>query len=314
VPDAPEISVVVPTYDRPGRLKALLAALQLQTLEPDRFEVVVVDNGSADGTAAVLEEESHPGLRVVRRDVNRGPTVARNDGWKAARGSIVAFTDDDCEPSPQWLEAILDAFVKRPVAIVQGRTEPNPKELSRRGIFSRTVEVREEGPYFPTCNLALPRALLERLDGFDETYFFGGEDTDLAWRAMEAGASSVFAERALVHHAVNELGPLGKLRVALRWSHAMQVFARHPRLRRELPYGIFWKESHALLVLALLGVALAHYFRPAILLALPYARQVRARCISDGVSTAYSPYLLVHDAVETYAAVRGAVRYRVPVV
>ena len=102
----PEISVVVSTRDREQRLRALLGALSRQTLEPDRFEVIVVDNGSEDGTARALDAlagDCRYPLTVVRRSRGDGPAPARNEGWRSARAPLVAFTDDDCEPAPGWL-------------------------------------------------------------------------------------------------------------------------------------------------------------------------------------------------------------------
>jgi GT2 family glycosyltransferase len=162
--------------------------------------------------------------------------------------------------------------------------------------------------------MAYPRDLLERLAGFDESYPLpGGEDTDLAIRAQDAGTEISFVQGAKVHHAVNELGPLGKLRLALRWTDTMQVFSQHPRLRRDLLLGVFWKESHALLILAAIGLWLSRYFKPGALLLIPYLRHLRTRCRNEQVEPLLAPYLVLYDAVETYAAVRGGVRYRVPV-
>src|SRR3982074_1756325 len=101
----PEVSVVVASHDRPARLAALLEALRAQELGRDAFEVVVVDDGSAPGTAAVLDAERNRGeldLVVLRHERARGPAAARNAGWRRARASLIAFTDDDCRPPPHW--------------------------------------------------------------------------------------------------------------------------------------------------------------------------------------------------------------------
>ena len=310
------ISVVVPTRNRARRLAALLGALEAQTLPCDDFEVIVVDDASTDETARVLEERGAGPLRLqaVRRSDPRGPAVARNVGWQLASGEVVAFTDDDCEPAPQWLEQLQAAAAASPGAAVQGLTGPIPREEDRIGLFTRTLQVGQLGPWYQTCNVAYPRALLERLGGFDERYPSpGGEDTDLAWRAIEAGERIVLAPDALVHHAVNELGPVGKLRVALRWTDAAWIFGRHRALREQLHWGLFWKPSHAKLLLALAGLLAARRFPPALLLALPYYREAVGRCNEVGASRWAVPYVALHDALETLGAARGAVRYRVPV-
>jgi cellulose synthase/poly-beta-1,6-N-acetylglucosamine synthase-like glycosyltransferase len=154
-----------------------------------------------------------------------------------------------------------------------------------------------------------PRAVLERLDGFDADNFpVAGEDTDLAYRAHEDGARLVFVPDALVHHAVNELGPAGKLRVAARWTELPALVGRHPELREraKLHHRVFWKPDHEQLLLALAALALPRRFWPIKLaLAYPYARALLHR---GGVKHAL--YWAAHDAVEVVALARGSVRHR----
>jgi len=313
----PVISVVAATRNRSESLSLLLASLRGQTLSPEAFEVVIVDDGSSDDTPGVLERELASGslnLRLLRSARGRGPAAARNEGWRAASAPIVAFTDDDCEADSRWLEAMAAASQANPGAVVQGRTEPPPAERDSIGLFSRTLEITELGPYFQTCNMAYPRILLERLDGFDEqTFRQSGEDTDLAWRAIAAGAETVFADDARVIHAVNELGPIGSLRLPLRWSDAMAVIGRHPEMRSRLHRGVFWKRSHELLLRAIVGLLLARRFPPAALLAYPYARDVVRRTRRRNASTVLAPYVAIQDVVETFATIRGALRHRVAV-
>ena len=109
----PEIAVVAATHNRSDRLAALLDALRAQTLGSDRFEVVIVDDASSDGTRELLAEARGRGdlaLTVLHQDSSRGPAAARNAGWRAATAPLVAFTDDDCRPSPGWLAAGLRAL------------------------------------------------------------------------------------------------------------------------------------------------------------------------------------------------------------
>jgi GT2 family glycosyltransferase len=311
---AVDVSVVVATRDRASRLAELLASLRAQTLPRERFEVVVVDDGSRDGTAALLAGSD--GLRVVTRRSGGGPAAARNEGWRVARAPLVAFTDDDCVAAPDWLSSLLDVASAAPGAVVQGRTAPRPDERDRLGPFSRSLWV-EGGPYYQTCNIAYPRDLLERLGGFDADAFpFVGEDTDLAWRAIEAGAPVVYAPDAVVNHAVVVLGPVGALRFAFRWSDSIRLFARHPALRGpHLTKRVFWKGSHYLLARALLTLLLPRRLWPlAVWLWLPYALHVVERGRVEGGGVALAPWFALHDLVEMAAVARGAVRYRVLVV
>jgi glycosyltransferase involved in cell wall biosynthesis len=307
-----EVSVVVATRDRAAMLEALLDSLALQSFDSSRFEVIVVDDGSTDQTPELLHGMAKRvgyKLRVLRSPGN-GPAAARNRGWPEASAPFVAFTDDDCIATPDWLTELVEAARNGHESIVQGRTELAPGDDAKVGPFSRILEILEPGGYFATCNILYPRDLLERLGGFDEA-FMTGEDTDLGWRAQEAGASYQFVPEAVINHTVVQLGAIGKLRWVFRWSDAMQNLRRHRGLREGLTWRLFWKRSHALLVLAIAGAVFSRRVRPAALLVLPYVRMLRARCIIEGYSLGYMPYLAVYDLAETLAAARGAARYRV---
>ena len=314
----PRVSVVLATHNRAARLVALLDSLREQTIGPSAFEVIVVDDASDDdgATRATLEAAAAGDLdlRVVHREASRGPAVARNQGWRAARAPLVAFTDDDCRAAPQWLEAALAVAGAHPGAIVQGRTDPMPEEFERFSPFHHTLVIHEAGPSYETCNIFYPRALLERLGGFDEEHFSGpgGEDTDLAWRAIGQGVETVFAEEAQAYHAVQWLGPIGKLKLASRWHETMLVFKRYPELRRRhMVARVFWKWEHYMLARMVLAALLPRRLWPVkYWLVAPYLYHLSNR----RTGPLLVPYLLLHDAVETFAVLRGAVRYRTLVI
>jgi glycosyltransferase involved in cell wall biosynthesis len=311
------VSVVVATRNRADRLRALLVSLRAQRLASDRFEVVVVDDASDDQTAAVLQDRSAVqglDLRVVRRERPSGPAAARNDGWRAASGPLIAFTDDDCTVSPRWLEAALGTWDGSSDVLLQGVTQPQPAELDAVGPLARTIRAERLGPYFQACNVFYPRTLLDRLGGFDERAFpRTGEDTDLAWRAMAVGARPLFVPDALVHHAVNRLGPAGALRQAMTWTDSMTVYARFPELRRQVfTHGVFWKRSHYLLVRALCASALprrARWLAP--WLVAPYVLYTvrdRPRNEWHGRGAMLLPLLALVDLVEIVAVARSISR------
>ncbi len=318
--DKPDVSVIVATFNRAERLRRLLDGLRRQTHGLNRFEVLIVDDASTDDTPSILERERQRGellLEVISGRSRTGPARARDAGWRAAAGSVIAFTDDDCVPDPDWLAAGLRACSRNRGAIVQGRTDPSPDELDRLGPFSRTISVAEPDPAFQTCNVFYPRALLERVGGFDTEGFDrapGGEDSDLAWRAIESGAETAFAEDAVVYHGVNELGPLGKLRVAARWTTPMLAYVRHGELRRaHFERGIFWKGSHYLLVRALVASVLPRRWRLLrAWLAAPYFVHLLERGRVEGGGVLLAPYFALHDLVELVAVSRAAIRYRTP--
>jgi glycosyltransferase involved in cell wall biosynthesis len=309
----PLVSVVVPTHNRPARLARLLASLRAQSLASDAFEVVVVDDGSEPATAEVIAREAAapgPPLRAIRHRSPRGPGAARNSGWRQSRAPVIAFTDDDCVADQDWLRSGLAACQREPGSIVQGRTEPDPSELSGSGMFSRTLQVSDLGPLYETCNIFYPREVLASLGGFDERFGLapGGEDTDLAWRAIEHGHSTTFAPDAVVLHAVDQLGVWGTLRVAARWSATIRVYADYPQTRTMLYRGVFWNVWHYLLLRSAAALLAPRWLRRQLLMRYLLALQERARLHGAGATAV--PFLIVHDVVESWAVLRGAWRHR----
>lgn len=320
---APEIAVVVATRNRAQRLAALLDSLREQDLGAEAFEVLVVNDGSGDATREVLDRYQRDGglrLTAIHHDASAGPGAARNAGWRASGASLIAFIDDDCVASPGWLRGGLEAMRGNPGAIVQGRTDPDPEEEAAAGPFTYTIRIHRLGPHYETCNIFYPRELLEQMQGFDIAAFpGGGEDSDLAWRAIEAGAPTAFAPAAHAFHAVHDLGPIGHLRRAWHWTDTMLVFARHRGLREaHLFRGVFWKVEHYGLVRVLLTPLIPKRLR---LLRRWFAWRYTAELYARGSAEAgrprgllLMPYLVLHDLVELIAVLRGAARYRTWVV
>jgi glycosyltransferase involved in cell wall biosynthesis len=311
----PAVSVVVATQNRPQRLTRLLEALRAQDQPASRFEVIVVDDGSAPATAQVLDRELARGelrLRVARHPIARGAASARNTGWRLAQAELVAFTDDDCRPAASWLSAALELHRTEPEKIIQGRTEPDPDERANLSLISHTVTRTELGPSYETCNIFYPRSLLELLGGFDARYgprpWPSGEDTDLAWRALESGYAAGFSPDALVFHAVERVGAAGKLRQATRWTPSIRVLADHPQTRVMLERGIFWNVWHYLLLRSAVALLGPRWLRRLVLARHMLVLRKRGRAAGAGIWAV--PFLLLYDTIETVAVVRGAIRYR----
>jgi len=315
-PDPPRISVVTATHNRAARLEALLEGLRAQTLAPERFEVIVVDDGSSDATAHVLERQCARGgltLHSLRHSRARGPAAARNRGWRQARASVIAFTDDDCVPAADWLDAILSSVGDADDLIVRGQTLPNPAETEALGPYAKTMRITHPSPHFETCNVAYPRAILERLDGFDESFpSAAGEDTDLGARAIAVGGRAAFAPQAVVHHAVFRRSAREALRDARLATDDVLAYKLNPELRAILPCGVFYGRSHPLLAVAALALPLARR-RPALafMLLLPYAKLLRYRRRAGSARLRQLPFFIVFDVVQTAATLRGAVRHRI---
>ncbi|HEX6116158.1 MAG TPA: glycosyltransferase family A protein [Solirubrobacterales bacterium] len=311
--DEAAISVVIPARNAAGTLPRTLAALADQDLgEP--YEVIVVDDGSTDATAAIAA--AAPGVTLVA-ERGAGPGPARNAGVAAARGDVLAFTDADCCPAPDWLRRGLEAVAA--ADLVQGRVAAEPG--TPVGPFDRTVTVDAERGLYETANLIVRRPLFERLGGFEDWLPASlgkplAEDLWLGWRARRAGARTAYCDRALVHHAVFARGPAGYVAERARLVYFPAIAAKMPELRGTF----FWRrwflnERSAAFDAAVLGAALAVRSRSPLPLAaaIPYARIARRRARPFG---ARAPLVaaadLAADAVGLAALAIGSFRSRTP--
>ncbi len=307
---APDVSVVIVSARR-TRLAFALDALAAQSLPVARFEVIVVRDPRFESATPV--EANGVELRLLDPPGGGNVAALRNAGWRAARGALVAFTDDDCRPAPEWLEALLAA--SGPDCLVQGRTEPDPDEQHLAHGLARTQRITAASPWLQTCNMAYPRAMLERLGGFDERFTQIGEDADLGARALEAGAELRFAADALVWHAVNPRTLARALRDARSRDTLPLLLRRHPSLRAALHLGVFTRESHAWLALALAGTLAARSRRARLAAWVPYlAFQVdlemarRPRRAVHALISAGSRAVV--ETAELATSARGSIRER----
>jgi glycosyltransferase involved in cell wall biosynthesis len=196
---AMHVSVVVPTRNRIDLLESLLRGLLAQTASRDRYEIIVVDDGSTDSTPSLLDRytREHANLRRVRSN-GQGPARARNAGLALALGDVVAFTDDDCVPDSNWIEVILEAFHHdRSLAGLEGLTYTTPELVTP---LTHQIVITEGGRSFVTCNIAYRRDVLLALSGFDDDFETAhNEDVDLAWRVMERGPIRFCSDMRVSH-------------------------------------------------------------------------------------------------------------------
>jgi GT2 family glycosyltransferase len=197
--NTPLFSVVIPTRDRNETLALCLDRLApgSQTLPHDQYEVIVADD-STRTAARDLVTERYPWARWIAGP-QRGPAANRNVGASIARGEWLAFTDDDCLPAPEWLEAFSLARGEKAEALeaLEGRT------TCRAGLNSprQTAPVNLEGGVLWSCNFAIRRAGFERVGGFDERYPFAHmEDADLRIRLLKSGYMIRFVPSAEIDH------------------------------------------------------------------------------------------------------------------
>ena len=234
------LSVVMPAHNAAATLPAVLAALATQSLD-DAFEVVVVDDGSTDDTAAIARAA---GARCVVHECSRGRSAARNAGAAVAAGDTLLFIDSDCVPlAPTFLRTYLAALRSRRPAIGVGAVTALGDEFWAR--YQRDVQVRRariaaHSPIatFSSQNFALPAALFRAAGGFDEGYArYGFEDRDLLARLLRLGAEVVPVPDALVEHrdVLHASRVFAKMGEAGGES-AARFAAREPQVYRSFTY------------------------------------------------------------------------------
>lgn len=203
-PTAPRVSVIVPTYNGEERLPLLLHALTRQTAPRYLWEVLVVDDASQDDTAEVVRSSGF--ARALRTPQNAGPAGASNYALEFARGEIVAFTDDDTVPAPDWIERGLATLSDGRDEVTGGHIEltwsdpPGIAELVDigRGYLDQENMVQEG--YAATANLWMRRDAFERIGGFREIWSSQTHDRDLVERAVAAGSRLRYAPDVVVRH------------------------------------------------------------------------------------------------------------------
>jgi GT2 family glycosyltransferase len=210
--DVIRVSVVIPTFNRWEQLKVALDALASQTIPAEQLEIVVVSDGSTDGTDERLAAGLTPLPVVFRSQKNRGAAAARNTGVEASSGELVVFIDDDVVAAPECVAAHVAAHERsaEPKVVIGPLLTPTDAPLEswvrwEQAMLDKQYNAMARGDWAPTArqfytgNASLPRAMFERSGGFDES-FRRAEDVELAYRLHDAGASFEFDFAARAHH------------------------------------------------------------------------------------------------------------------
>jgi cellulose synthase/poly-beta-1,6-N-acetylglucosamine synthase-like glycosyltransferase len=208
----PQVSVIIPIYNGEADLPDLIECLRSQTYPRQGIEYLLVNNNSSDRTLEIINtaaSAASEGLKLaaLREDNIQSSYAARNQGIRAARGEILVFTDADCRPLPDWVEQIVQPFVKPEVGIVVGELIALPgnslleKYAERYKVMSPKFLL--EHPfcaYGQTANLAVRRQILQQV-GLFRPYLTTGGDADICWRIQrDTHWKLVFNERAIVRH------------------------------------------------------------------------------------------------------------------
>jgi glycosyltransferase involved in cell wall biosynthesis len=238
--------VVVPTSNRADYLEVALASLAAQDLTDGGYEVIVIDDGSADRTPAVIEAA---GVRSIRRDRPSGPNAARNAGVDQAEADLVAMVDDDVWAPPGWLRALVDGAERHPEASafggpIRARFEgPAPRSCGRELPPITSLDLGPEdrpADLVWSANMAIRRAAFDRVGPFDERFSTGGDEEDWLRRLRSQGGSVVYLAAAGLDH--RRAGDDARLRALMRSAYGrgrnMRAYDRKrgvdPKLAREL--------------------------------------------------------------------------------
>jgi GT2 family glycosyltransferase len=205
----PHFSVVVPTYERPAQLATCVEALARLDYPRERFEVLIVDDGSARPPLDVVEQfRDALDVKLLEQTKNAGPAAARNLGARHARGEFLAFTDDDCEPERNWLRAFASRFAEEPARIVGGRTVnalaeslySETSQLIIEVVYAHFNRDATDARFFASNNFAVHAGSFRAVGGFDET-FRTSEDREFCARWRSRGLGLTYEPRAVVRHS-----------------------------------------------------------------------------------------------------------------
>lgn len=208
--DLPFFSVIVPTFNRPDRLRACLLSLAALQYPRDRYEVLVVDDGGAAPLDGIIEAVRKDVDATLIRQENSGPAAARNRGAGVARGEILAFTDDDCMPEPNWLLEFAPRISAARNTLLGGRTVnalidnvfASASQMLIDYLYGYYNEAASRSSFFTSNNIAVAREPFESVGGFAESFpRAAGEDREFCSRWIRHGHEMEYVPTAAVRHA-----------------------------------------------------------------------------------------------------------------
>jgi cellulose synthase/poly-beta-1,6-N-acetylglucosamine synthase-like glycosyltransferase len=206
-----QYSIIIPAYQASEALPRCLSAVQHQTIDPSRYEIIVVDDGSTDGTADLSARLlTVPHAQVIRA-AHGGPAHARNVGAQAAQGEVLLFTDADCAPAPDWTERLTSVFAQPAISGAKGAYRTQQTKLVARFVQQEYQErydrmLRQDSiDFIDTYSAAYRHAVFQAQGGFDTSYSNASvEDQEFSFRLAEQGQRLVFVPNAIVYHCHDE--------------------------------------------------------------------------------------------------------------
>jgi GT2 family glycosyltransferase len=256
---APQVSVVIPCYNKAHIIPQTLQALLEQTVPQRRFEVLVVDDGSTDNTADLVDGMPLPASFRCLRQQNAGAAAARNLGVREALGDLLLFLDGDVVADPRLLEEHVDSHERRSRVLVMGRLRDLPSEQTN--LFYEMIHAtaafdhgeEEKTLAFLDCftgNLSLRRSAFDEIGPFDEAFPRSGfEDTDFMYRAMQAGYRLVYDPRPVGYHDSSMAFEGACRHLRSYQASAVLLMNKHPEIAGRIPHlvdkePIHWGADH----------------------------------------------------------------------
>jgi GT2 family glycosyltransferase len=205
----PFFSIIVPTYNRPAQLDLCLTSLSRLEYEPDRFEVIVVDDGSKMSLDATIARFNGKLDVTLLTQQNSGPAIARNSGAARAKGQFLSFTDDDCAPASSWLRSLATRFARESEQVIAGRAinalSGNPYSTVSQAVADYLINYYNSQPdqarFCSGNNLTMPYSVFHAVGGYDASFHLGaGEDREFSDRLFYHDYRLVYAPEAVVYH------------------------------------------------------------------------------------------------------------------
>lgn len=325
-----KVSIVIPTLNRKDLLKETLNSLFDQTYPKDKYEIIVSDDGSTDGTEGMVKElmrDSPCQLRYFKsKSRYKGPATARNIGIENARGEIIGFTDDDCVASPTWIEQAVPYFENHKIGGIQGNIKPqidNANWLKKVFKIGHGVTHTKDTGRYLTGNMFYRKEVIIEAGCFEPEVVWG-EDTDLAYRVKRKGYEILFSKNVIVYHAINYVSYLESFKMLKKYEFFALQVKRNPEMRDTLYLGFIFAKKDlypifvALTIISIIlnKVLFLNIFFAYLFLLFSITSYLWFRVFKDFNVKLYPLRTmafirnLVIDSLVLYHLLRGAIRYK----
>lgn len=313
------VTVVVPTYNRKEMLRETLNSLFDQTYPKDKYEIIVCDGGSKDGTEDFIKEQIKNSPCVLRylKEENKGVSSARNLGIANALGDIIGFTDDDCVVSNTWIEKAVPYFNNENVGGVIGSTQPQKPPENRKFKIVHFIQINKDIDSYATCNIFYRKNVLLEVGGFD-TNLQVGEDTDLGWRVKNNNYIICFDKNILVYHIIIYKDIIQHLKSLRKYESAVLLYKKHPEHRNDLYLGFIYNKKSIypiFMILFIISYFIGNNISFLFFLLL-ISSYLWARVFVDSKIKKYPTrfllfvYHLIPDTIRMYHAIRGSIIHK----